>query len=78
MIIEEVRKQKDTRITVSFYEIYNDKIFDLLGTSVKPLDIREHRNGDISIPGLLTIEISTINEAIHPVSYTHLTLPTKA
>ena len=63
MIIRESRKRKDSRITVSFYEIYNEKIYDLLSTNVKPLDIRENRSGEISIPGLLSIEILDLKEA---------------
>lgn len=40
IIFEEQRKKKNSRITISFYEIYNEKIFDLLSGGLTPLEIR--------------------------------------
>jgi hypothetical protein len=40
IIFEEHRKKKNSRITISFYEIYNEKIFDLLSGGLTPLEIR--------------------------------------
>lgn len=44
-IITISRKRKDSRITISFFEIYNEKIFDLLTNNPKPMEIREGKNG---------------------------------
>lgn len=59
-IINESRKKRDSRITISFFEVYNEKIYDLLTNNPKPLDIREGRNGEISIPGLIFVEVSDL------------------
>lgn len=54
-IITESRKKRDSRITISFFEVYNEKIYDLLVNNPKPLDIREGKGGEISIPGLIFV-----------------------
>lgn len=43
------------RMSISFFEIYNEKIFDLFNNTLAPLDIRESKNGEISILGLANI-----------------------
>jgi hypothetical protein len=37
MIFDEQRKKRNSRITISFFEIYNEKLFDLLAGGMKPL-----------------------------------------
>ncbi|MCB0369471.1 MAG: hypothetical protein KDD45_08485 [Bdellovibrionales bacterium] len=37
LIFEEQKKKKNSRITISFYEIYNEKVFDLLSNGLSPL-----------------------------------------
>lgn len=59
-IIGESRKKRDSRITISFFEVYNEKIFDLLTNNPKPLDLREVKMGEISIPGLIFVEVSDL------------------
>jgi len=45
-VFEEQAAKRDSRITISFFEIYNEKIFDLLNSAaMKPLEIRESKNG---------------------------------
>mmetsp|Transcript_14371 Transcript_14371/g.26434 ORF Transcript_14371/g.26434 Transcript_14371/m.26434 type:complete len:499 (-) Transcript_14371:46-1542(-) len=73
-----------SRFSVSFAEVYNEQVFDLLsqdgahsrdvsggGKKVpnrsKPssrLEVREDRDGAISVPGLTTIHIRTLTEAL--------------
>lgn len=49
----EASKQTSARFYVSFYQIYNEKIYDLYNySSTNTLDIREGRNGEIAIPDL--------------------------
>ena len=63
-ILAQRRKRHDCRITVSFYEIYNEKIYDLLCSTPKSLEMREGKNGEISILGLLAVEITDDKEAL--------------
>ncbi len=44
-VFDEQTAKKDSRITISFFEIYNEKIFDLLNSTMKPLEIREAKSG---------------------------------
>jgi kinesin family protein 4/21/27 len=62
LIFEEQKRKRNSRVTISFYEIYNEKIFDLLVSTMKPLEIRESKNGEISIPGLAAIEVLSVKE----------------
>jgi hypothetical protein len=61
LIFEEQKRKRNSRVTISFYEIYNEKIFDLLVSTMKPLEIRESK-GEISIPGLAAIEVLSVKE----------------
>lgn len=40
MIMSFLHKNKGNRVFVSFFEIYNQKIFDLYNNNMVPLDIR--------------------------------------
>ena len=64
MIMSYAHKRKGNRVFVSFYEIYNEKIFDLYNNNMVPLDIRQSKNGEISIPELLNVEVMNMQEAI--------------
>jgi len=57
-------KEPNARFLVSFYQIYNEKIYDLYNYTNVGLDIRESKNGEISIPELVTVEVSKMQEAI--------------
>ena len=48
-------KEPNCRLFVSFYQIYNEKICDLYNFTNIGLDIRESKNGEISIPDLVTV-----------------------
>ena len=65
MVFEEQRRKRNSRITISFFEIYNEKIFDLLVNGLKPLEIRESKNGEISILGLSAVEVLNMKEVIN-------------
>lgn len=64
MIMSIAAKEPKARFFVSFYQIYNEKIYDLYNNTNVGLDIRESKNGEISIPDLVTVEISKMQEAI--------------
>lgn len=65
-VFEEQAAKRDSRITISFFEIYNEKIFDLLNSAaMKPLEIRESKNGELSIPGLSFVEVISTKEVIN-------------
>ncbi|CAD8147583.1 unnamed protein product [Paramecium octaurelia] len=44
--------KKNGFIKISFYEIYNEQIIDLLDQSSQNLQVQEDKNGDTQIPGL--------------------------
>lgn len=59
-IFEYLPSEVNFQISVSFYEIYNEKIYDLfVGSGIKkancstaPLDVREEKDGSFSVPNL--------------------------
>ena len=55
MIMNIASKEPNSRFYVSFYQIYNEKIYDLYNYTNVGLDIRESKNGEISIPDLVTV-----------------------
>ncbi|XP_013008244.1 kinesin-like protein KIF19 isoform X2 [Cavia porcellus] len=57
--IEETRDHMDYCVSMSYLEIYNEVIRDLLNPSSGFLDIREDSRGSIQIPGIT--EVSTLN-----------------
>jgi len=63
-------KEKQTtddilNVSVSFLEVYGEEIHDLLDENQKSLPIREDSNGEVSVVGLRTVQISNANEAIN-------------
>ena len=68
-----------TRLSARFFEIYNEKIFDLLGgaCAAQPrsrrslsrgrpqagLELREEKDGSFSVPELRRVELRTLTEA---------------
>jgi hypothetical protein len=66
MIMNSAAKEANCRLFVSFYQIYNEKIFDLYNYNNvgQGLEIRESKNGEISIPDLVTVEVTKMQEAI--------------
>jgi kinesin family protein 22 len=53
---------KKTAILISYLEIYNEKIYDLLSSSCQDLPIREDQSRNIFIPNLTETEIVSIED----------------
>ncbi|EGR31848.1 kinesin-like protein, putative, partial [Ichthyophthirius multifiliis] len=67
LILQEYQKKaKKYKLFISFYEVYNEKIYDLFnGSNQKDgLEIREFKNGEVQIPDLIQIQINDINQAL--------------
>ncbi|OAG33524.1 hypothetical protein NEIG_02037 [Nematocida sp. ERTm5] len=56
-------KKTQHRISLSYVEVYNENIYDLLGDPSEPLQIRESADGDVYIKDVSEIEVFTKNEA---------------
>lgn len=53
------------RVSISYIEIYNEKIVDLLNFDADArdrLEIRENKKGEILVPGLVDIEVADISQ----------------
>jgi len=50
--------KKKSKLLVSFFEVYNEKLYDLFssrdGKEINMLEIRENKNGEISLPDLIS------------------------
>ena len=55
---------KEIGIKVSYYEIYNEIIRDLLTSEDKALDIREDKSGGVIIVGISEVETKTVPEVM--------------
>ncbi|CAD8086648.1 unnamed protein product [Paramecium primaurelia] len=55
---------KETQFKVSYVEIYNENIRDLLTQEDKNLEIREDKNNGIQIAGVIEIEVKTVTEVL--------------
>ncbi len=53
--------ERRTQVTISFLEIYNESVNDLLDRTKKNLEVREDRNGDVFVDGL-TKKVVTCEE----------------
>ena len=67
-ILQNEPKFKNFKILASFYEIYCDKLFDLLNNKNK-LEIREDKNHDINIVGLSENKINNLEDLIKIINY---------
>ena len=67
-IINNDNKFKNFSIFVSFYEIYCDKLYDLLNNKAR-LETREDYKHDINIVGLSENEIKSLEQLIKVVNY---------
>ena len=67
-IINNEKKFKNFSIFVSFYEIYCDKLYDLLNNKAR-LETREDYKHDINIVGLSENKINSLEELIKVVNY---------
>jgi len=50
-----------TEVTISFLEIYNESVNDLLNSAKRNLEVRENKNGDVIVEGL-TLKTVTCEE----------------
>ena len=57
--LQEVSVTKDVIIRVSYIEIYNETIKDLLSSSDKNLELREDPQQGVIVNGLTEIEVKT-------------------
>ncbi|CAD8110484.1 unnamed protein product [Paramecium sonneborni] len=55
---------KDTQFKVSYVEIYNENIRDLLTSEDKNLEIREDKNNGIQIAGVIEVDVKTVSEVL--------------
>ena len=67
-ILANENKFKDFKILVSFYEIYCDKLFDLLNNKNK-LETREDKKRNINIVGLSENTVSSLNELMTIINF---------
>jgi len=60
------RNKDDYRLFISFFEVYNEKIYDLFNNREQKdgLEIRESKQGDVQIPDLITVEIQNAEQAL--------------
>ena len=54
--------QRKASISISFMEIYNENVNDLLNPSQKPLEVRENKNGEVIVEGLTTQNVTNVDE----------------
>lgn len=57
------KDRSDYRLFISFYEVYNERIYDLFNGREQRdgLEIRESKSGEVQIPDLITVEIASID-----------------
>ncbi|VCW50225.1 unnamed protein product [Gulo gulo] len=60
--IEETRDHADCSVSMSYLEIYNEVIRDLLNPSSGFLDLREDSRGNIQIAGIMEVSTSNAQE----------------
>ncbi|KAJ1634657.1 kinesin motor domain-containing protein [Pavlovales sp. CCMP2436] len=72
----EVNMQDDFRVVLSYLEVYNENVYDLLADQVTGLHVqravlktKEDQEGRIFIPGLKEIQVSSHEEALAVVHY---------
>ena len=58
------RSPNTYKLYISFFEVYNEKLYDLFsvkdGNFINCLEIRENKNNEISIPELISVEINNL------------------
>ncbi|KAK1343623.1 hypothetical protein QTO34_016403 [Cnephaeus nilssonii] len=60
--IEQTRGSMDSSVSMSYLEIYNEVIRDLLSPSSGPLDLREDARGSIQVAGITEVSTSNAQE----------------
>lgn len=57
--------QKTVKIEISYLEIYNESVNDLLDVTKKNLNVRDVKNKGVQIEGLCKIEVNTKEQALN-------------
>lgn len=58
-IFEQIASRSDVQLRVSYLEIYNENLIDLLDLSKQQLSVAQDKDGTITIPGLTEDNAST-------------------
>jgi hypothetical protein len=56
---EENFTKRSAEVTISFIEIYNENVNDLLFSSKKNLEVREDLDGDVFVENLTTVVVTS-------------------
>ncbi|KPI86599.1 putative OSM3-like kinesin [Leptomonas seymouri] len=70
-IFESVKKMKEespstvVSMYVSFFELYNGKVRDLLAKQQVPLDIRQHKDGSFFVQGAVVAQVKLPEDVMH-------------
>ena len=57
------RALKDCTVGLSYLEVYNEAVYDLLALDEEPLTVREDASGSVVVPGLTESDVSNIGDA---------------
>lgn len=61
--------KRKVNITLSFLEIYNEIVNDLLDASKRGLEVREHKSGEVFVDGLTQKKVANESEFMKCVEY---------
>ena len=64
LLQEKPEQQKTVKIEISYLEIYNESVNDLLDVTKKNLNVRDVKNKGVQIEGLCKIEVTTKEQAL--------------
>ena len=56
--LKKIKAKNEAKLKISFIEIYNEKVYDLLNYKANKelgLEIRETKNSEMHIPGLINL-----------------------
>ena len=62
-VFERRRALKDCTVGLSYLEVYNEAVYDLLALEEEPLTVREDASGSVVVPGLTESDVSNIGDA---------------
>ena len=62
-VFERCRALKDCTVGLSYLEVYNEAVYDLLALDEEPLTVREDASGSVVVPGLTESDVSNIGDA---------------
>ena len=62
-VFERCRALKDCTVGLSYLEVYNEAVYDLLALDEEPLTVREDSAGSVVVPGLTESDVSNCGDA---------------